>query len=176
MHMHKRKTLATVLGVFGLLAAVAPLKAHASVHHVIRYQGNSCVSSPNPSTAVHDIYGVNNPSSSSDMTVYCPMPITVVPGVAHTIYRVGIGGYDRNTSSNIFCDVLSTTVANGTTAILASVQTSGGGPGTGYQTATSFLPFFPVDTEALYLKCTVPRTQSGWASHLVFYDIDYLTP
>ena len=34
MHIHKLKTLATVFGVFGLLAAAAPLKSQANTLRV----------------------------------------------------------------------------------------------------------------------------------------------
>jgi len=174
--MHRLKTIGTVLAVFGFLAAVVPLTAQATTHHKSRYQGNSCVSSPNPSTAVHELNGVRNPSSSSEMVVYCPIPFSVNPGIAHTLYFAGIGGFDRNSTLNIACDVLSTNVSNGSTATLAAFQTSGGGPGSGFQTANTFMPFFPVDNETLYLKCTIPRTQSGWSSYISFYEVDVLTP
>jgi hypothetical protein len=174
--MHKLETIGTVLTVFGFLAVAVPLTAQASTHHKTRYQGNSCVSSPNPSTAVHEINGVRNPSSTSEMVVYCPMPFSATPGIAHTLYFAGIGGFDRNSTLNIACDVLSTNVTSGNTATLAALQTSGGGPGTGFQTAGFFMPLFPVDSETLYLKCTIPRTQSGWSSYISFYEMDVLTP
>jgi hypothetical protein len=174
--MHKLKKIGTVLPVVGFLAAAVPLTAQATFHHKTRYQGNSCVSSPNPSTAVHELNGVRNPSSSSEMVVFCPMPFSVTPGIPHTVLYAGIGGFDRNSSLNIACDVLSTNVGNGNTATLAAFQTSGGGPGAGFQTAGFVMPLFPVDSETLYLKCTIPRTQSGWSSFISFYEIDVLTP
>ena len=174
--MHKLEMIGTVPAVFGFLAAAVPLTAQASTHHKIRYQGNSCVSSPNPSTAVDELNGVRNPSSSSEMVVYCPMPFSVTPSIPSTVFFAGLGGFDWNSTLNITCDVLSTNVSNGSTATLAAFQTSGGGPGSGFQTAGFFMPLFPVDSETVYLKCTIPRTQSGWSSYISFYEIDVLTP
>lgn len=174
--MHKLETIGTVLTVFGFLAVAVPLMAQASTHHKTRYQGNSCVSSPNPSTAVHEINGVRNPSSTSEMVVYCPMPFSAKPGIAHTLYFAGIGGFDRNSTLHIACDVEHERLQrqHRDAGRLADL---GGRSGHGLpDTAGFFMPLFPMDSETLYFKCTIPRTQSGWSSSISFYEMDVLTP
>jgi hypothetical protein len=177
MHTLKLSTLATVFGVFGLLAAAAPLKSQANTLHKIRYSGNQCVSSPNASAAVHDIYGVNNPSTvAGGMVVYCPMPLDPSGPTFNNLYHVGIGGYDRNQFTDITCNILSMHEGDGSIYNFGSFKTAGGGPGSGFTSAGLFLENLPSTSGILYLECNIPRVQSaGWVSHLSFYTLLYVT-
>jgi hypothetical protein len=110
------------------------------------------------------------------MYVYCPMPIEKLSSTSQSLYYVGIGGYDRNTTYDIVCNILAQNT-DGSFSNFGAFSTTGGGPGSGWTGAGLFTSTLPgLGTEALYLECVIPRSQSGWLSHVNYYEVFYQTP
>jgi hypothetical protein len=119
---------------------------------------------------------VSNPSTTTDITVWCPVPREQTTPIGQTFLSLAIGGYDRNSglgaSANLSCTLYSIVPDSGALQSIVSVSTTGGGAGSGFVRVGR--NDFAVTPGVLYLQCNIPRIQTaGWKSHLLYYEVGY---
>jgi hypothetical protein len=145
--------------LFGAIATIASeARADSYIHRGVCKAvigSNSCVE--------YSSFGVHNVCATAAV-VECPLITS--DSVDSGLERVLIGMYDRNSTSNISCDVVGTN-ADGTTGWgPTTIYSSAGGPGTGFQSKISIIIG---QSSAMFwrARCTIPPAQSGQFSHVV---------
>jgi hypothetical protein len=157
------KTLAFVTMI---LASVALSSTASARNYTIH--GTICRPEPaNIGNAEYDQYGVHNTSTTSTLTVECPLPLAYPEsGPPPLLNEVDFTVYTRNRSQDVECAVEQVD-ADGNTEGLLINRTFNQGPGSG----PIVLPIGPGPilkdgSGMLRLRCTIAPVDSGWFSHV----------
>jgi len=108
-------------------------------------------------------YGAHNVCGGT-ATVECPLSVSYPTSGSFSVTSAAYFAYDRNTASDVSC-TLQRTDFSGAVLFSTTVNTSGGGVGSGVQTGT-----FTVSQNIngyWRLRCDLPGVQTaGWFSHI----------
>jgi hypothetical protein len=144
-----------------LVLAAALVGARAASAAYVEYviQGNSCVSATPGMTPYYNQYGPYNSSTTSPMTLACPIPFANHNYVSGYIQ---VSGYTRNTSDPVFCNYAGTdNLGNNRSLIQAKVPYNGGSGNIGGASLYLSSP-----TAFLYVTCHLPVATASGPSYL----------
>jgi len=114
-------------------------------------------------------YGVHNTSTTSPVTVECPLNVSYFGSNSPSVSGFSIKAYDRNPSSDVNCN-MQRIDGNGNVSYTAALTTSNSGAGV---QDVSVLPTGVTILGTWRLRCSIPATVSGGGgfNHLVSYSI-----
>jgi hypothetical protein len=143
---------------------LAPSPASA-VEHTFKMNGSIC----QPNLAGRDRvnysqWGISN-NATTATTVVCPIVTEMFDLFVYEVVSIGVTFYDRHRTDDIRCTARAVTMT-GAVAWEAEMNSSGGGPGSGPQTAERLVPNFEVANYLYTVTCLLPASQEGANSHI----------
>lgn len=156
-----------LIGALSLGVVFASASADA---RVFSYSGVGCIQASGSQNSLDRTqYGVHNTSTSSSVSVECPVDISTINSPSLTIF--GIQAYDRNSGSDadddVICD-LHRIDGNGNVTFTSRLKTSGSAAGPQGRTVTPSGVFAGATWR---LRCSIPAAVNALNSfsHVVSY-------
>lgn len=154
--------------VIALPLVVALASASAAASRVYPHSGVGCVQAVGSQNSIDRTqYGVHNTSSSSAVTVECPVNPSYVSSAQPVVSIFGVQAYDRNPSADVSCD-LQRVDGNGNVSYTTNLHTSNSGAGVQGLVVS---PSGVIVSGTWRLRCSVPAAVSGNFSHVTSYSM-----
>jgi hypothetical protein len=166
----KEKSLTMLKSICALAVLVGGL-SQTGVAHAAWTSGSACtVTAGSPFVAVSQVpYGATNKSTSSAITVDCPLQ-----GTNGSVTAVSMLAFDRNGSSNVIC-TLHAWDRNGNYITSIQLSTTNGGAGAGLQNVVRDQQIIS-NAFIWSAQCSIPNAtvQNGvnWESHIIGFGIN----